>query len=140
VLAALHPLEYIAFNVFAGGVHGAYQRFEMDYWSAAATLALRRLEAREVREASANQSAAPPRLLICIPWREWTVAPMYRRPWTLTTEAGDADYIIATESEPDCAKDQPVVLIDEVTRFGRAFAWTYARRPAPAPAPPPRQP
>jgi hypothetical protein len=125
VLAALHPLEYIDFNALAGGVRGAYGRFEMDYWGAASTLALRRLEQRVNLEGRAD---APP-LLICIPWREWTVAPTYRRPWTLETESTKSEFVIATEPEPDCAKDQPFVLIDEVTRFGRAFAWTYARVP-----------
>jgi hypothetical protein len=27
-----------------------------------------------------------------------------------------------------CAEDKPVVLIDEVKRFDRTFAWVYARR------------
>lgn len=138
LFAALHPLEYIEFNVLAGGVHGAYQRFDMDYWSAGGNVALRRLEHRlDLNPTNAGDN--PPSLLICIQWRQSMVAPMYRRPWKLETDPAKADYIIATESDPDCAKNQPVVLIDEVTRFGRAFAWTYARRPqpaAPAPAPP----
>ena len=46
MLAALHPLEYIAFNTVAGGVQGAYGRFDMDYWALAAPVALRRLEDR----------------------------------------------------------------------------------------------
>jgi hypothetical protein len=33
--------------------------------------------------------------------------------------------IIATE-QSTCAENQPVELIDEVKRFDRAFAWTYA--------------
>ena len=45
-LAALHPLEYVAMNALAGGTRGAYDKFELDYWSAAATEALRRLERR----------------------------------------------------------------------------------------------
>jgi hypothetical protein len=40
----LHPLEYVAVNLLAGGVRGAYGRFELDYWSAAGTEPLRRLE------------------------------------------------------------------------------------------------
>jgi hypothetical protein len=125
ILAALHPLEYVDFNAFAGGVRGAYGRFEMDYWGSASTLALRRLEQRVNLE---GRTDAPP-LLICVPWREWTVAPTYRRPWTLETEATQSEFVIATEPEPDCAKDQPFKLIDEVTRFGRPFAWTYERVP-----------
>ena len=114
VLAALHPLEYVAFNAAAGGVHGAYGRFEMDYWALAATVALRRLEDRLNLERPTG------------PWREAAVEPMYRHPWRLETDA-KADYLIATE-RMNCAENQPVVLIDEVKRFDRPFAWTYARR------------
>ena len=31
-------------NALTGGTRGAYDKFELDYWSAAATEALRRLE------------------------------------------------------------------------------------------------
>jgi hypothetical protein len=127
ILAALHPLEYIAFNSIAGGVHGAYRRFEMDYWSAAATVALRRLE----QTVSFEKGAPGPKLLICIPWREQYTDEMYHKPWTLVTDAREADYIIKTESATDCTKNGRVELIDVVKRSGRAFAWTYARRPAP---------
>lgn len=129
-LSSLHPLEYIAFNALAGGVHGAYHRFGMDYWAAAATIALRRLEDRVALETPSN--APPPKLLVCMPWREWLTASMYRRPWQLAPNAAEADYIIATEPRPACAVGQPVVLIDEVKRSNRAFAWTYARRPGTA--------
>ena len=127
IFAALHPLEYIAFNSIAGGVQGAYGRFDLDYWGAAGQIALRRLE----QKVPFATNAPGPKLLMCIPWREWTTGSMYRRPWTLELKADEADYIIATEPESDCADGRPVVLIDEVKRFGRAFAWTYARRPAP---------
>lgn len=126
VLAALHPLEYVAFNSIAGGVQGAYGRFDMDYWSAAATVGLRRLE----HNVSFAEGAPGPKLLICIPWREQYTDVMYRKPWTLVTDARKADYIIKTESAPDCTKNEKVELIDEVKRFGRAFAWTYAHHPA----------
>ena len=140
VLAALHPLEYIAFNAAAGGVHGAYGRFDMDYWAQAATVALRRLEDRLNLERPTESAPTLPSLLICIPWREAGVEPMYRRPWRLETDASKADYLIATE-RMNCAENQPVVLIDEVKRFGRPFAWTYARQPQgtmPSAAPAPR--
>ena len=35
-LARLHPLEYVAMNLFAGGTAEAYGRFELDYSSVAA--------------------------------------------------------------------------------------------------------
>jgi hypothetical protein len=126
-LAALHPLEYVAMNAIAGGTRGAYDRFELDYWSAAATEALRRLEQRLDRDPSARSAEGPPRILICIGAREERVHPLLKRPWIVETDPDRADFIIATQRSR-CAENRPVVLIDEVKRFDRTFAWIYARK------------
>jgi hypothetical protein len=126
-LAALRPLEYVAMNALVGGTRGAYGRFELDYWSLAATEALRRLE-RRVGYDTSRSDETPPSILICIPWREPNVSAMLQRPWI---DPDKADFIIATELWP-CGQDQPVELIDEVKRFDRTFAWIYARRSIPA--------
>jgi len=122
IMVKLHPLEYVATNAFAGWTAGSYGRFELDYWTVAATPALRRLEMRITQERRAPDR--PPRLLICIPWREHMVAPMFRRPWRIADNPQAADFIIETERY-HCAKDAGGTLIDEVTRFGKPFAWTY---------------
>jgi hypothetical protein len=126
-LVALHPLEYVAMNALAGGTRGAYNRFELDYWSVAATEALRRLERRLDYGPSVRGAEGPPSILICIPWREWLVQPILQRPWTVETNPDRADFIIATQRWR-CAENKSVVLIDEVKRFDRTFAWIYARR------------
>jgi hypothetical protein len=133
-LVILHPLEYIATNVLTGGVKGAYGRFDQDYWALAAAVALRRLENRLDYELPRRFADNPPSIMICIGFREALVAPMFRRPWRLEVEPGRADFLIATERW-HCAQDVPVVLIDEVKRFDRAFAWTYARQPPQAAVP-----
>ena len=127
-LAVLHPLEYIAMNALAGGTRGAYDNFELDYWSAAATEALRRLERKFDYDPAVRAADSPPSIVICIPWREHLVDPMLKRPWAVETDPDHADFIIATERSR-CADNKPVVLIDEVKRFDRTFAWVYARRP-----------
>jgi hypothetical protein len=76
----------------------------------------------------------PPRLVICIAWREDMVESMYRRPWRLETDLDRADYVITTQ-HMNCAENRHLVLIDEVRRFDRAFAWTYARQPQEAVGP-----
>jgi hypothetical protein len=101
--------------------------FELDYWSVAATEALRRLEGRLDYDPAVRAADSPPSILICIPWREHLVNPMLRRPWIVETDPEQADFIIATERSR-CADNQSVVLIDEVKRFDRTFAWIYARR------------
>ena len=127
-LTALHPLEYVAMNAFAGGTRGAYDKFELDYWSAAATEALRRLEQRFDYDASIRTAETPPRILVCIGTREERADILLRRPWIVETDPDKADFIIATQRWR-CAGNKPVSLIDEVRRFDRTFAWTYARRP-----------
>jgi hypothetical protein len=72
-LAALHPLEYVAMNALAGGTRGAYGNFELDYWSAAATEALRRLEHRLDYDLSILPAETAPSILICIGSREGSV-------------------------------------------------------------------
>ena len=125
-LARLHPLEYVAINAFAGGTREAYDKFEQDYWSAAATEGLRRLERRLDYEPSFRKSETPPSILICIPWRDRLVGPMLQRPWVLETDPDKADFIIATQRWR-CADGKPLILIDEVQRFDRTFAWVYKR-------------
>jgi hypothetical protein len=122
IMVKLHPLEYIATNAFAGWTAGSYGRFELDYWTVAATPALCRLEMRIAQERSASDE--PPRLFICIPWREHMVTPMFGRAWRIADNPQTADFIIETERY-HCAKDAGGKLIDEVIRFGKPFAWTY---------------
>jgi len=124
-LVILHPLEYIAMNSLAGGVAGAYGRFDLDYWSMAAPEALRRLEDRI--DAEGRFADDPPRVLVCLGWREQQAGVMFRRNWITETNLQKADYLIATERWP-CAKGTSAVLVDEVTRFGRPFAQIYANR------------
>jgi hypothetical protein len=126
-LAVLHPLEYTAMNAFAGGTRGAYKRFELDYWSIAATEALRRLESRLDHDPALRGGETPPSLLICIPFRDDMVGPMLKRPWAIETDAEKAEFVIATERWT-CVDKLSVTLIDEVKRFDRAFARTYMRR------------
>lgn len=131
MLATLHPLEYVATNVFTGGVQGAYSRFDLDYWSIAANTALRRLESR--LDYDTNRFAEnPPSIMICIGDRESMVSPMFRRPWRLEVDPEKADFVIATERWSSCANKAPVILVDEVKRFDRTFAWIFAHRPGEA--------
>jgi hypothetical protein len=89
---------------------------------------LRRLERRLDYDPSVRTAETAPSILICIPWREQVVDPILKRPWIVETDPDKADFIIATERSR-CAEGRGVVLIDEVKRFDRTFAWTYGRRP-----------
>ncbi len=49
-LVRLHPYEYIYFNELAGGVKGAYGKFETDYWAASLPEAVEWLESHETTD------------------------------------------------------------------------------------------
>ncbi len=125
-LARLHPLEYVAMNTFAGGTSGACGRFELDYWGAAATEALRRLEHR--LDSAETSAPNPPGILICVSYREQMAGPMLRRNWQLAVDAKHADFVIET-ARSRCAKENAeLILIDEVVRDRCPFSWTYVKR------------
>jgi hypothetical protein len=118
----LHPLEYVATNAFVGGTGGSFDRFDLDYWAAAATVAVRRLEQRLAADTTGRFASRPPRVRVCIPWREPLVGVMFKQNWIV--EADDpakADFVIETQRS-HCAAGGRV--IDEVRRFDRTFAWT----------------
>jgi hypothetical protein len=118
----LHPLEYIATNAFTGGTRGSFGRFDLDYWAVAATEAVRRLEQRLAADTTRRFASRPPRVRICIAWRESLVGVMFKQDWIV--EADDpakADFVIETERS-NCAAGGRV--IDEVRRFDRTFART----------------
>ncbi len=127
VMAMLHPLEYAATNAFAGGLKGSYGRFELDFWSAAGTEAVRRLE-RRLNDNPSLRPAGPPRVITCIPWREHDMDKIYPKDWVVITDPAQADFLIETERYR-CAQGREATLIDEVKRLDHAFAWTYAAKP-----------
>jgi hypothetical protein len=51
--------------------------------------------------------------------------------WRLETDPDKADFAIETQRYR-CAEDRPaLVKIDEVTRYGRPFAWTFVNKASP---------
>jgi hypothetical protein len=121
LLITLHPYEYAAMNLFAGGVPGAKDRFDLDYWSAAGTEALRRLEP----QLAASHSDRPAKILMCIPYREKMAGTLFRQRAIVETDPKKADYIIETERSR-CGHGIAGTVIDEVKRDGVQFARTIA--------------
>jgi hypothetical protein len=118
----LHPLEYVATNAFAGGTRGSFGRFDLDYWAAGATEAVRRLEQRLAADTTGRFASRPPRVRVCMPWREPLVGVMFKNnSLVVADDSIKADFVIETERSR-CAAGGRV--IDEVRRFDRTFART----------------
>jgi hypothetical protein len=132
VLASQHPLEYITTNAFAGGTRGSYARFELDYWGAAASEALRRLEQRLDYDRSGRFTSDPPHVLICQRGHEQLDSAIFRRPWGIADDPQSADFIIETRKSR-CGQGTAGVLIDEVKRRDQPFAWTLEMPADPPP-------
>jgi hypothetical protein len=123
-LAKLHPLQYVAMNSLAGGTAGAAGRFELDYWGAAATTALRQLEHRLDSDQSGRFASELPRVFGCIIHRGAAMGKLFQRNWRVEVDANKADFIIETERWR-CAKGSGARLIDEVRRLDTPLAWIY---------------
>jgi hypothetical protein len=132
-LIRLHPLEYAAMNAIAGGTQGAAGRFELDYWATSVGEALRLLERR--LDGDTRFASSPPRVMVCMTYREWFAGKLFRRNWIVEGDFDSADFIIDTERWR-CGKDKDAVLLDEVKRLDVSFARIYGNnrgRPNPAP-------
>jgi hypothetical protein len=123
VIASQHPLEYITTNAFAGGTRGSYGRFELDYWGAAATEALRKLEQRLDYDRRTRFASDPPHILICSYLNEQPDTALFKRPWAIAETPAAADFIIETR-KARCGAGAGGAPIDEVKRRDQPFAWT----------------
>jgi hypothetical protein len=121
-MAALHPFEYTMINAFAAGPAGSSGRFDLDYWSLAATVAVRQLEARLDLDPSDRYRTRAPHVLVCIPWREDKAARLFRRPWIAETDPQQADFLI--EPERGWCGQYSGRVVDQVERAGHVFART----------------
>jgi len=120
----LHPLEYVAINRLAGGTQNAPGRFELDYWAAAASEAVRMLERRLDTDTSGRFASTPARVFVCLQNRHWRADKLFRRNWILADDRDQADFFIETERWP-CAQEADAIVIGEVKRLGVSFARIF---------------
>jgi len=67
IMYRLHPYEYIYANRFAGGVAGAYGKYELDYWGSSFKEAAQKLQIL-VNKQGGVPSGKMYRIAICGPW------------------------------------------------------------------------
>jgi hypothetical protein len=122
ILIHLHPHEYVYFNRLAGGLPGAYGRYETDYWGNSYREAIELL----VRRLEAETKAPPPphRVLLCSNPESAYFFPPYLSP---TRDEEEADFFIAT-TRFRCHESLEGDVLGVVERFGTPLAFVKDRR------------
>lgn len=114
----LHPYEYVYYNNLIGGTHGAFRRFELDYWC---------ISFREA--ANFLNQAAPPNARVLVVGPAHTLEPFIREDIKVFPESDEedsgADYqyaVITTRYNWDLAKFPEAEQIFSIQRGGAVFS------------------
>jgi hypothetical protein len=123
-LARLHPYEYLAYNQLVGGLPGAYDRWETDYWSAPIKEAIQTILAPQVL---GQHHLAPHQYTIGV-CAEPLQAQVYLPPeFVITSDWMQADFYLST-THMDCDSVVHGRTMGEVRREGVPLMVVLDRR------------
>jgi hypothetical protein len=120
-MVRLHPYQYTHFNMQAGGVRGADDRYMLDYWGLAFKQASQDLRAKLAERHESPAAGSRWRVVVCGPERPAQVelGPEFQVTW----DAKGADFVMMS-GEFYCAQLKVPVLV-QVEREGVVFARVY---------------
>jgi hypothetical protein len=120
-LVRLHPYQYTHFNLLAGGIRGADDRYMLDYWGLAFKQASQDLRAKLAERHESPAAGSRWRVVVCGPERPAQVelGPQFQVTW----DAKGADFVMMS-GEFYCAQLKVPVLV-QVEREGVVFARVY---------------
>ncbi len=114
LMERLHPYEYIYANRFAGGVGGAFGRYETDYWGSSFKEA-----AQKIQEYVAAEGGIPPgkiyEIAICGPW---DAALIYLPPNFKPVPANEPAEFFLSTTRWKCQDMRPGKEIARIERMG----------------------
>jgi len=116
--ARLHPYEYIYYNSLVGGLKGAYQEYETEYWGTAISEATRWL-ASELNDASALTGDRYRVYSACA--GDFTVKYYLPKGMIITHDLDNADFLIGG-IRWFCYDDMPGKVLYTISRFGVPLA------------------
>jgi 4-amino-4-deoxy-L-arabinose transferase-like glycosyltransferase len=120
-MVKLHPYQYTHFNLIAGGIRGADDRYMLDYWGLSFKQAAQELRARLTEGLQTPTDGRRWRVAICGPMRP---AQVELGPEFLTTwDTRNADFAF-TMGEFYCA-NLPAPILVEIEREGVVYARVY---------------
>ncbi len=129
VMARLHPYEYVAYNTLVGGIPGAENRFELDYWGTSLAEASRGL-AEYVAKNHITEGGTKAKVFVC---GDRTSAEYFLpKNIEVTERLASADFYMAI-NDPPCRYrfDDPPKAIFEVQREGVTLSYVLDVRTPP---------
>ncbi len=131
-MAALHPDEYVYYNTLVGGVDGAAQRYELDYWGNSYREAVQRLAAYVKDEEARTGIHKTYRVLVCA---EGSSAAYFFPPdLVLARDEREADFYLSV-TRLGCDREYAGDTIITVDRDGTTLSLVKDRRRLQALAP-----
>ncbi|GEO80787.1 glycosyltransferase family 39 protein [Pararhodospirillum oryzae] len=128
-LVVLHPYQYVSYNLLTGGLPGAYERYEMDYWDTS----FKELTARFVEALKARDLMPPPGRA----WKVWvcgdsTAADAYFPSFLLSVDnEEEAEFALGTAQFYCPAPADPTREWARVERQGVPLSWVIDQRAFP---------
>lgn len=122
LLVRLHPYQYVAYNGLAGGLRGAADRWELDYWSDTLREAAQRLNAHVASEAPAGRDYT---VAVCA---ESLQASVWLAPGLVVTRDWRAADFFLSATHMDCDTAVKGRIVAEVVREGVVLAIVRDRR------------
>ncbi len=132
VMALLHPDEYVYYNMFVGGVHGARGVFKLDYWANSYAEAVQALEDYLRQEYGPEFMAHDFTVAVCGP--PGSAGYYFPSNFIYTPDREAAQFFIAFTKD-DCDKAVPGTVIYRVTRLDTLLSLVIDRRAVLARAP-----
>ena len=128
-MVRLHPLQYVSFNAFAGGIRQAQHNFMLDYWGVAFKQASDELKAR--LKISAEKPPRGRRWIVAICGPQLAAQQVLGPQFETTFNEKQADFAMAVGAYYCEYLKAPIIV--EVEREGVVFARVYDLRGSPTP-------
>ena len=122
LMARLHPYEYVSYNSFFGGVAGAANRFELDYWGTSLAESARGLGAVITKDPSLGlTTGVPAKVFACGDRASAENFLPHGAVWTGLL--AEADFYMGMTGAPCEGYDKPGKIVVEVKRMGVTIGY-----------------
>ncbi|MBR0956592.1 hypothetical protein [Bradyrhizobium japonicum] len=128
VLFRLHPYENLYYNPLAGGLAGAFRRYDLDYWFNSMPEAVNRLETFVRDTGPLIDPAQVYSVAVCgerVSFERAVTLPQLR--WDFKPDWNQSEFFIAP-THMDCDRDLDGKIVSTIERFGVPVAYVKDRR------------